>query len=272
MGSDTVRFAPTKLRAGDYVLRIGTAGSATLVLQTVVPALLCADGPSTVVVEGGTHNPMAPPFEFFDRVFLPWVNAMGASVTATLERSGFYPAGGGRIRVSVTPFASRNAIEVTSRGAPTDRRVVARVAGLAGAIAEREVAAADAVLGWGRACLRVETLPRDQGPGNVVMVEAGFAHTRELFTAVGEKGTRAEDVAEGVAREALAWLATEAPVGEHLADQLLLPMALAAGGRFVTVEPSLHTQTNAQVIGRFLPVAIDAKPADGARWELTVRV
>jgi RNA 3'-terminal phosphate cyclase (ATP) len=271
VGSSRVRFEPGPVRAGDYVFRIGTAGSATLVLQTVLPALLTADGPSTVTLEGGTHNPMAPPFEFIDRVFLPWVNRMGAHVTATLDRSGFYPAGGGRFRVSITPFATRERVEVTTRGALVERRVVARVAGLPWAIAEREVRAANELLGWAYDRLSPEVLPKDQGPGNVVMVEVGFEHTRELFVAVGERGVPAETVAERVAREALAWLEAEVPVGEHLADQLLVPMALVGGGRFVTVAPSAHTVTNAQVIGRFLPVQIESRQLSERAWEVTVR-
>ncbi len=271
VGSSRVRFEPGAVRAGDYVFRIGTAGSATLVLQTVLPALLTAEGPSTVTLEGGTHNPMAPPFEFIERVFLPWVDRMGARVTATLDRSGFYPAGGGRFRVSITPFAKRERVEVGARGALLEKRVVARVAGLPRAIAEREVKVVNELLGWEPERLSPEVLPKDQGPGNVVMIELGFEHTRELFMAVGERGVQAERVAERVAREALAWLDADVPVGEHLADQLLVPMALVGGGRFVTVEPSAHTVTNAQVIGRFLPVEIATKQLSERAWEVTVR-
>ncbi len=271
VGSREVSFHPQRPRAGDYTFRVGTAGSVTLVLQTVLPALLRAEGPSTLALEGGTHNPMAPPFEFLDRVFLPWVNRMGPTVTAALERSGFYPAGGGRFTVSVTPSTSLSPIEITSRGEVRERRVVARVAGLPRAIAERELAAADAVLSWGDGHLRVESLPKDQGPGNVVLVEVVCERARELFVAVGERGVRAEAVAERAANEALAWVESGVPVGEHLADQLLLPMALAGAGRFVSVEPSQHTVTNARVIERFLPVSIAWERRDERAWEVTVR-
>ncbi len=170
---------------------------------------------------------MAPPFEFIERVFLPWIHRMGASVTMTLDRSGFYPAGGGRFRVTITPFERRERLDITERGASLDKRVMARVAGLPRAIAMRELDAANALLGWESERMSSEVLPKDQGPGNVVMIEVGFEHTRELFMAVGERGVRAESVAEKVAREALAWLDAGVPVGEHLADQLLVPMALA---------------------------------------------
>jgi RNA 3'-terminal phosphate cyclase (ATP) len=99
----------------------------------------------------------------------------------------------------------------------------------------------------------------------------GCEGAHELFVATGERGVRAETVAERVAKEALDWLAADVPVGEHLADQLLLPMALAGNGAFVTVEPSQHTVTNARVIERFLPVSIGWEAKGGRAWEVTVR-
>lgn len=270
LGSREVLFAPGPVRAGEYTFRVGTAGSATLVMQTVLPALLCAEGPSSVTFEGGTHNPMAPSYDFIERAFVPVINRMGPRVACSIERAGFYPAGGGRFTLKVTPSRELARVEIMERGAVLSRRAVARVAGLSGSIAERELAAADEVLGWGRECLRVETLPREQGPGNVVVVDVACEHAAEVFTLCGEKGRSAEAVGEAVAKEALAWMEAEVPVGEHLADQLLLPMALAGGGRFVTSEPTLHTTTNARVIERFLPVSIGWEQRDERAWVVTV--
>jgi RNA 3'-terminal phosphate cyclase (ATP) len=101
VGSRSITFRPTKLQAGDHTFSIGTAGSATLVLQTVLPALLIADGPSRITLEGGTHNHRAPSYEFLANAYLPLVNQMGARVSAELQRRGFYPAGGGRFIVIV---------------------------------------------------------------------------------------------------------------------------------------------------------------------------
>src|SRR6185369_8211050 len=103
LGSRSLTFAPTTVKAGEHTFSVGTAGSATLVLQTVLPSLLTADRPSSLVLEGGTHNPSSPPFDFLAKAFLPIVAGMGAQVEATLERPGFYPAGGGRFRVTVAP-------------------------------------------------------------------------------------------------------------------------------------------------------------------------
>ena len=103
LGSEELEFAPGVVVPGEYRFAVGSAGSATLVLQTVLPALLTASGPSQLVLEGGTHNPMAPPFDFLEKAFLPCIRRMGPRVEATLTRPGFYPAGGGAFEVAIEP-------------------------------------------------------------------------------------------------------------------------------------------------------------------------
>jgi RNA 3'-terminal phosphate cyclase (ATP) len=95
LGSTRLEFCPSALCSGHHRFAIGTAGSATLVLQTVLPALWAADGPSTIELSGGTHNPMAPPFDFLAQAFAPIVRRMGAGLDLELLRHGFFPAGGG---------------------------------------------------------------------------------------------------------------------------------------------------------------------------------
>jgi RNA 3'-terminal phosphate cyclase (ATP) len=136
VGSRDLTFEPKAIRAGDYHFSVGTAGSATLVLQTVFPALALAKGPSTVTVEGGTHNPMAPPFDFLARAFLPLIERMGPRCQAVLERPGFYPAGGGRFRVSVEPAPAFARLDLRERGEIRGRRATAVVALLARSIAD----------------------------------------------------------------------------------------------------------------------------------------
>ncbi|MCA9687636.1 MAG: hypothetical protein KC457_36085, partial [Myxococcales bacterium] len=106
-----------------------------------------------------------------------------------------------------------------------------------------------------------------RGPGNALCLLVECEHVTEVVTSFGDKGRRAEDVAQAAVNELQRWLAAEVPVGEHLADQLLIPMALAAAGfadhaggaqsSFVCAEPSMHTRTNAEIIARFLPVVFD---------------
>lgn len=252
LGSRELTFRPRgKAEPGAYTFNVGSAGSTTLVLQTVLPALITAPGPSTVTLEGGTHNPMAPPFDFLAEAFLPLLARMGPEVRAELEVPGFYPAGGGRIRVSVTP-APLARLDLLERGEILERRAVAAVANLPGAIARRELDAAREVLGWEDTCFRQTTLRGAAGPGNVISIAVACAHVTEVFTGFGAKGVRAEDVAGRAAQEAKAWIDAGLPVGEHLADQLLLPMAMAGGGSFRTAPLSLHATTQIDLLGRLL--------------------
>lgn len=101
IASQQLTFTPGPIRPGDYTFSIGTAGSTTLVFQTVLPALLCAAGPYNLTLEGGTHNPFAPPLDFLDKAFLSLLARMGPKVTVKLDRAGFYPAGGGRFVATI---------------------------------------------------------------------------------------------------------------------------------------------------------------------------
>ncbi len=256
MGSRELRFAPGRVRSGEHRFSVGTAGSATLVLQTVLPALVIAEGPSRLVLEGGTHNPLAPPFDFLAKAFLPILRRMGADVEARLERPGFYPAGGGRLEVGVRPVPALGRIDLLERGSVRRASVRALVARLPRHIGEREVRRAGELLGVAARDLAVEEIRDSAGPGNAVIVEVESEQVTEVFAAFGERGVPAEAVAEKAAREALRYLEAGVPVGEHLADQLLLPMALAGGGSFRTLAPTAHTFTNIEVLKKFLDVEV----------------
>ncbi|HVW01430.1 MAG TPA: RNA 3'-terminal phosphate cyclase, partial [Planctomycetaceae bacterium] len=148
VGSRDLTFEPGELKPGDYEIDIGTAGSTTLVLQTILPPLLTAAGPSRIVLTGGTHNPFAPPFDFLERSFIPILTRMGPQIALHLERVGFAPKGRGRLVADITPAAQLTPIALTECGELVERRVRAVVAGLPRNIAEREVQTACDVLGW----------------------------------------------------------------------------------------------------------------------------
>ncbi len=258
MGSQQLTFTPGKIQAGDYAFAVGTAGSATLVLQTVLPALLVGAGETTTLtLEGGTHNPFAPPFDFLVKAFLPIINRMSAGVTARIERYGFYPAGGGKFVVSIDPAAQLRPLEMLERGPITAQAARARVAYLPLDIAERELALIARKLDLPGESLHSETIKTSPGPGNVVTVELTSQHVTEVFTGFGERGVSAKAVANSVVKEARAYLAAEVVAGEHLADQLLLPFALAGAGAFTTMPLSRHSTTNIEVIQKFLTVKFD---------------
>jgi len=269
LGSQQLTFSPRHVQPGEYHFRVGTAGSATLVLQTVLPALAVASQTSHVVLEGGTHNIYAPPFDFLHRALLPLLNRMGPQVEARLDRPGFFPAGGGRVTVAVTPREQFEPIELLHRGPIVDCRVRSIVSRLPRHIAEREVATALDDLSWPRECGIIEEVD-SAGPGNVVLIEIHCEHVTEVFAGFGQRGVPAEKVAGAAAREARDYLGAGVPVGEHLADQLLLPLALAGGGRFRTLQPTLHTTTNIATLRQFLDVGISTEPIEDGQWEISV--
>lgn len=263
LGSTGLTFSPGKVRSGEYRFAVGTAGSGTLVFETVLPALMLASGPSKVVLEGGTHNHAAPPYHFLARTFVPLVERMGPKVQLQFERYGFYPAGGGRFCADIQPVTALTPLHLGARIEITSRRVIAVVANLPRHIAQREVETAAGMLSWGPESHVIEAAHESAGPGNVIMVEIGSADVTEIFTAFGQLGVSAEKVATDVAREAREYLASKAAAGEHLTDQLLLPMALAGGGSFTALKMNLHARTNIEVIAKFLPVRFETTEADG---------
>lgn len=271
IGSKQLTFIPGRVAAGDYRFAVGTAGSATLVLQTVLPALLTASGASRLTLEGGTHNPFAPPFDFLARAFLPLVNRMGPQVIAELERPGFYPAGGGKFCVTINPASALARLDLSERGKIVARRARAIVAGLPRSIAERELTVIERKMSWSREWFEVETVENSRGPGNIVIVEIESEGVTELFTGFGERGVRAEAVADAAVQAARRYLAAEVVAGEYLADQLLVPMALAGGGTFTTLPLSRHSTTNIEVIKKFLDVEIQVTAADNRVCTVAVK-
>jgi RNA 3'-terminal phosphate cyclase (ATP) len=256
--STTLEFVPNRIRGGDYRFTIGTAGSTILVLQTILLPLLWAEEPSRLVLEGGTHNPHAPSFAFLEQAFLPQLARMGAEVSATLVRPGFYPAGGGRIEVAVTPRAAGlQPLHVPARGELGRAHAQALVVNLPGSIGERELAVIASRLKWPAEDLALRTDKLGEGPGNVLTLFLEFATLSQVLVAFGEQGIAAEAVATRAAKVAGRLLAQEAAAVEpHLADQLLLPMALAGEGSFTTLALTTHATTNIDIIRRFLDVPI----------------
>ena len=250
VGLSAIEFRPGRVVPGDYRFAVGTAGSTGLVLQTVLMPLLLADAPSRLVLEGGTHNMLAPPFEFIAKCFLPVINRMGPQVETRLVRHGFYPRGGGRIEVDITP-APLQSVDATARGALLHRSATALFAALPFGVANREIATAKALLGWPDAECAVRQLPEEQGPGNILLLEAAFEHATEIVSGFGKLGVSAEQVAKTAAARMTGYLDSEAFAGPYLADQLLLPFTLAGGGSFTTVKPSQHSRTAADIIEKF---------------------
>lgn len=248
--STALTLVPGQPRGGTYHFAVGTAGSAVLVCQTVLPVLLAADRPSTVVFEGGTHNPMSPPFGFLERIYLPALVEMGVEADARFEQAGFYPAGGGRFVLEVAPGLPRMPFERLEKEGDPEFEAWAMSAHLPGSIGKRELTVVREAFGIGRDRAHLRRLD-SPGPGNALAIEIRCGGAVERVTAFGAKRLPAEEVAADAVAQARAWIESEAPVGEHLADQLILPLAFA-GGSFRCGVWSDHSETHVQVVRAFL--------------------
>ncbi|MFO0914771.1 MAG: RNA 3'-terminal phosphate cyclase [Pirellulales bacterium] len=275
VASQSLTFSPTTIHAGRYTFAVGTAGSGTLVLQTVLPALMLADGASEIAVEGGTHNQWSPPYDFLAKAYFPLLRRMGVGVSASLERHGFYPAGGGRFTVGIEPAQGELAgLQLTDRGEIQRRSVTAVVAKLPRSIAQREIDTVARKLNWPPECFHIDEARDSVGPGNIVMIEVQSERVSEVFTGFGRHGTRAEHVAEEAVDQVREYLAAGVPVGRYLADQLILPLSIAAwryGSKscFRTVQLSRHATTHIEVVRRFLEIPVNVA-RDGSATTVSV--
>ena len=278
LGSQTLQFTPGPVRAGDYRFKIATAGSCLLVLQTVLPALMLSDGPSRVELAGGTHNPMAPPFDFLERAFTPLVRRLGVGLTLQLQRRGFFPAGGGELVAHITPATPTvtspqplTPVDVLERGPLLNSWAEALSPGLARHIAHRELETLGQRMGWTFEAgqLRQPATRQDEGPGNALIATLEYAHVTEVFCQLGERSLSAEQVAKRLSEEIRAYQRSSGALGPHLADQWMLPLALAVwrtgqAARYTCTEVTPHTTTNAQTIALGLPVQVQITPVERA--------
>ncbi len=271
LGSKTLAFAPQACRPGTYEVQVGTAGSTSLVAQSVLPALLFADGPTELVIEGGTHARSAPPYDFLEQAWAPVMRTLGASISMAIERHGFFPAGGGRVRIRVEPTSSPRALELRERGERVGTHAKAIVARIPGDVAERELAVVAKQMGWPSSSLHVDAVRDTAGPGNALVLRIEHEHVTEVFTAFGSVGLPAERVAKLACADARSWLKGTAPVGTMLADQLMVPLALGAGGTYRTTALSRHSRTNLEVLMMFLGDICQVHPLEDGGVDVHIR-
>lgn len=254
-GSKELEFVPGRVQSGNYHFRIGTAGSTLLVFQTLLPALLFCEGFSELKIEGGTHNPKAPPFEFVKESFIPVISRLGIECELDLIRYGFYPQGGGAIKARIKPWVRRGGY--LSLREPCDWKFLKGeilLSNLPMDIAEREQNELATRLGIEKEKIKIKFLSGETGPGNAILLYYSSGNRVSVLTGFGEKGKRAERVASELAREAKNFIRSGAGVDPYLADQLVLYLALGAGGEFTTNRISEHLRTNLKVIELFLKV------------------
>ena len=270
LGATEILFAPRELTPGDYRFDIGTAGSTSLILQTLLPALLTAPTASRLTLLGGTHNPLAPPYEFLRFAYLPLLRRMGAGVTAKLDRAGFYPVGGGSVSVEIQPVKQLRPLNLPERGELKSLTAHALLARLPEHIAVRELQTLLRQLKMENSQLHIQHLHTAKCPGNALILVIESEHCTEVISAIGRRGLPAEKVAQNIVDQARRYLNANVPVGQHLADQLLIPLVLAGSGCYNTLEPDSHTRTNIEVIHAFTDADLRCEQLDQQRWTLTV--
>jgi RNA 3'-terminal phosphate cyclase (ATP) len=256
LGSRRLTFRPGRIRSGNFRFEIGTAGSAPLLAQAVLPPLWGLRDPSTVQVGGGTHVPWSPCYHYLEWAWLFFLERIGLRNELELERAGFYPRGGGSLRAKIFPAGKPRPLVLIDRGELLWIRGLSAVAKLDRSIAERQRRRAVARLEGLDSEIEVVQLEA-ASPGSVLVLLAEFENSRACFFALGKRGKRAERVADEAVDELQHFLRGEGAVDPYLADQLVVPLALAEGAsEFTTSRLSRHLATNAAVVRRFLPVEI----------------
>ncbi|MCK5809510.1 MAG: RNA 3'-terminal phosphate cyclase [Cocleimonas sp.] len=266
--SQQLVFQPNAVEAGEYQFKIGTAGSTALVMQTVVPALMLAGKESILHFEGGTHNPWAPSFDFIANAYLPMLKRMGIDIEVKIDRYGFFPHGGGRWSAIIKAKTAMQRLEVLERGDLLSQEAVISASNIASHIPQREITAL-ASLDWPKDAFKSEWVEAI-GAGNIVSLRLFYQNCSEVIESIGRRGLRAEKVSMIAINLLQQYLSAKAPIGEYLADQLLLPMVIGHGGVFRTSNPSLHTLTNKKVIESFTDQIFLFNKIEKGIWEISL--
>lgn len=257
--STELSFSPGPITGGAFSFEVGTAGAVTLVAQTILPVLLFAPTPSTICLRGGTHVPFAPTFDYFTQVLLPSLEPMGASASALLTNYGWFPKGGGEAILEVRPC--KQLLPFVQLGQPLLKSIsgLSCVSNLPRHIASRQAEAAQRI--FQQAAITMDASPA-ACPGSAITLWAKFEnHLCMGASALGKQGKPAEAVGSEAALALQRELASKAPADRHLADQLMIFMALAKGrSQLRTSAITQHAKTNAWLIERFTgkKVLIDA--------------
>lgn len=270
-GSISLRFVPTQIGHGAYRWDVGTAGAISLVLQAILVPLAFAPGASHIAITGGTHVPWSPPFPYVEQVLLPTLQGMGLRVLLRLGRWGFYPKGGGMVEGTIEP-SKLQPLTLTRRGSLTEIVGLSAAAGVPIGIAERQRERALArLISLGVPC-RIETSSvQASSPGTVLFLLIRCEGGRAGFSSLGERGKPAERVSDEACDQLLAHLEREGVADPYLADQLLLPMALAPGSSsMTTTRVTEHLLTNRWVVEQFLPGRVRVEGGVGQPGRVTV--
>lgn len=276
LGSQNLRFLPKGIQGGIYSFDVsekkGSAGSVTLVLQTILLPLSLAIRGSNIGIIGGTHVPWSPPFQYIVHIFLPAVKRIGLDFRLTLERWGFYPKGGGKVEAEVLPARSFSAIDIRERGGLKRIWGVSAASNLPRSIAERQRDSAVTILKGRGFAPQIDIVEAPSiGQGTFLIIVAEFENSIAGFSSLGQRGRRAEEVGGEAAIAFLDFYQSGAALDPYLADQLLPYLAIAKGESIITTSRiSRHLLTNIWVIEQFIPVRFIVEGKEGEPGKITV--
>jgi len=280
VGSRVVEFIPQRIKGGKFTIDIGTAGSISLVIQAILPALLFADDACEVVIRGGTDVKWAPPIDAVRFVLFPALRRLGAKIELELIRRGHYPRGGGIVKLYTEPIdGTLKPINLTEQGTVKAIKGISHCVRLPKHVAERQAKAAKNLLMTicENVNIELEWYPRDKdphlGPGSGIVLWAETTTNAILeFDALGERGKPAEKVGEEAARGLIDQINRGGAVDVHHTDQLIPYMALAKGeSKILSSEISLHTLTAIHVAEKLIGAEFKVEGNQGEKGLIYAR-
>ena len=262
-------FSPGIVQAGNFSFDIGTAGSASLVLQTVLPGLIFSGQKTSVTVTGGTHVPFSPSFSYLSEVFQRFLDLTGIRILFSIDSYGFYPKGGGRMKTEIFPAEKVIPLRKTDRGRLLGFKGSSGVGNLPVAIAERQRSSfmkrvsADLKESEGFESIQLKEVTTP-GKGTFIDILAVFEHSVAGFTALGARGKRAETVGEEAAAEFIRFYFTGAALDSHMADQIVLYLSLCNDESvFTTAAITTHLTTNLWAVSLFNDIHYSLEKKNG---------
>lgn len=270
-GSLELSFIPDNVRGGHYKFDIGTAGSTSLVLQTILLPLCFIDSESDVTIIGGTHVPWSPPFHYLKYVFLSLLERLGVNVSLDIERWGFYPKGGGLIKASVEPIGPIRPISIEQRGKIKTLTGISAVGNLPINIAERQKTSALEILKNHGLNSDIEVLSVPCiGQGTFFFLVGEFENPLAGFSSLGQRGKPAETVGREVAEEFIEFYSSNSSIDKRLADQIVPYLALSDKTSFFTTEITKHLLTNIWAVKKFLNLKVEVDGKKGEIGKITI--
>lgn len=277
LSSTALRFVPGRTLGGNHYFDVsaikGSAGSASLVIQTILLPLFFADSPSTITVIGGTHVPWSPTFHYLKHVFLRMLSRLNANADVNIEKWGWYPAGGGRVIAKIRPGKEFPAITITERGKLKRVTGISAVSNLPLDIAARQRNQAIKLLSQRGIDAHIEIVNAPSiGKGTLFFLLAEFENVSAGFDSLGAIGKRAETVADEACRGMFEYLDRSGSFDPHLADQLIPYLALTKGtSEFSTTVITRHLLTNIWVVKQFLDVDIMVEGKEGGAGRVRIK-